>query len=450
MGTLDIGERLWKPPENVREKGRNGFRNFWIATDAPDGTHFRQTAGINPVRKAANGRRPAVAIFLTPAGDRHRLPWLDEVDLSNGFIRYFGDNKPALRRPPEQAPGNRVLLEEMDLAASSELGQRVRAAPLLFFRNLGNPDGVAITEFLGYGLIREAHRLTQFYKGETFSNFAFDCVLLRGTVGTDGRESVDIAWIDERRSSADDAECLPLAPKAWQLWSRHGRSALDRRDVRRFVMPHTSGPRDQLPSRESDLGKTLAVIYDHYANSKHSFEALAALVTKQVIAGPGLDYQSGWVTPKGGDGGVDFVQRLDIGSGFSSARLIVLGQAKCRSPWTSGSGVSGEDLARVVARLRRGWIGAYVTTSFFTEAAQRELNLDQYPIVLIPGERLAQVASELQAAGGHSSMKDFLGWVDHQYVMMVARSRARAEEMALELPGNAPAAENGTAVHGST
>ena len=33
----------------------------------PDGAHSRQSTGINPVRKSL-GRRPAVAVFLTPAG----------------------------------------------------------------------------------------------------------------------------------------------------------------------------------------------------------------------------------------------------------------------------------------------------------------------------------------------------------------------------------------------
>ncbi len=151
MRPIYIGERLWKPREDERAPEHDGVRNFWVATDAPNGTHFRQTAGINPVARAG-GRRPAVAIFLTPAGQRHRLPWLDEVDTVNGFIRYFGDNKPELRRPAETAPGNRVLLEEMDNAASNSLGERAKTAPLLFFRNLGSSDGAAITSSSATGL----------------------------------------------------------------------------------------------------------------------------------------------------------------------------------------------------------------------------------------------------------------------------------------------------------
>ena len=219
-----------------------------------------------------------MAIFLTPAGQRHRLPWLDEVDTVNGFIRYFGDNKPELRRPAETAPGNRVLLQEMDCAASNSLDERAMAAPLLFFRNLGSGDGAAITEFLGYGVIREAHRVTQLYKGATFSNYAFDCILFNGESDGEGREFVDMDWIDLRRQpTADSAACLAAAPNSWRRWARLGNMSLDRRDVRRFVLPHSWPYEEQVPPEGSALGGVLKEIYERYdGNYKHGFQALAA------------------------------------------------------------------------------------------------------------------------------------------------------------------------------
>ncbi|GAA2096302.1 hypothetical protein [Actinomadura alba] len=39
--------------------------------------------------------------------------------------------------------------------------------------------------------------------------------------------------------------------------------------------------------------------------------------------------------------------------------------------------------ARVVARLRRGWIGIHMTTGVYSEAAQLEMVEDQYSILLI-------------------------------------------------------------------
>ncbi|MFF2383072.1 hypothetical protein [Streptomyces sp. NPDC058108] len=47
--------------------------------------------------------------------------------------------------------------------------------------------------------------------------------------------------------------------------------------------------------------------------------------------------------------------------------------------------ITAEQIARVVARLRRGWIGVYVTTGAYSEPAQTEMAEDQYPIVLVNG-----------------------------------------------------------------
>ncbi|TGN65394.1 hypothetical protein EXE59_16605 [Nocardioides eburneiflavus] len=43
-----------------------------------------------------------------------------------------------------------------------------------------------------------------------------------------------------------------------------------------------------------------------------------------------------------------------------------------------------------MARLRRGWVGIFVTTGVFSKQAQVEVIDDQYPLVLVPGLKLAR------------------------------------------------------------
>ena len=49
----------------------------------------------------------------------------------------------------------------------------------------------------------------------------------------------------------------------------------------------------------------------------------------------------------------------------------------------------------MVARLRRGWIGVFVTTGVFSKQAQVEVIDDEYPVVLIPGSLLVKEVTRL-------------------------------------------------------
>ena len=68
-------------------------------------------------------------------------------------------------------------------------------------------------------------------------------------------------------------------------------------------------------------------------------------------------------------------------------RPLVPPVAKCVS---LSSPTHGNHIARTVARLKRGWVGVFVTTSYFSEAVQQEVIEDRYPIVLIHGRRIAE------------------------------------------------------------
>ncbi|WP_240934539.1 hypothetical protein [Lactobacillus acetotolerans] len=56
--------------------------------------------------------------------------------------------------------------------------------------------------------------------------------------------------------------------------------------------------------------------------------------------------------------------------------------------------ISGKDVDRIIARLKRGWIAAFVTTSYFTDATQKEILEDNYPVMLINGKKVAEVVSQ--------------------------------------------------------
>lgn len=224
------------------------------------------------------------------------------------------------------------------------------------------------------------------------------------------------AALRRRDPTADEAGCLELAPRAWREWIAGGEPAQDK--VRRRVSKlMVKSKEEQLPDPGSAPARTLKGIYAYYQGRNAPFEALAANVAERVVRTSGSDYLFGGLTRASGDGGIDFVGRLDIGSGFDGAylgpaRLIVLGQAKCQ---VLDRPTHGLDIARTVARLRRGWLGVYVTTSFFSSQTQREVIEDRYPIVLINGKRVGEEVHKMTVEAGGVSLKTFLDEFEEEH-----------------------------------
>lgn len=220
-----------------------------------------------------------------------------------------------------------------------------------------------------------------------------------------------MSWLNLRRSANADAnEQYEAAPRAWRQFVDNGITIVDklRRNVLKSMVQASAL---QLPAKGSPLEDLLIRTIAYYDFSKHDFEYAAARVVERIFDDQGVNYRTGWITPRSGDGGYDFVGRIDFdpAGGFPSSRQVVLGQAKCeRSP------TSGKDLARLAARLRRGWHGAYVTTANFTPKVQQEVAGDKYPLLMVPGLRVASILKdELDRTG--KSLDDYLPTLTDRY-----------------------------------
>lgn len=402
--------------------------NFYSITALPGYPLVQLERGINtPARVAAPDglRRPVVLIGSSPHKVGSEMtPWQDYFDTAVGHIRYYGDNKsPGVE--PTATPGNKALLRLLRAHAALEPEQRFGAAPLAFFRRVKKGS----VRFEGFGIVERAEIIIQYGRSRdmTFSNYVFDFLVMSLAAEN---ELFDWRWINARRDPKQSiGQTLDLAPESWKTWIRYGAEAAER--VRRRVSKiMVSGPDEQRPGPGTPEEGVLREIYDYYGGSgrkRQRFEALAARIAGRIIAGRDNRYQTGWVTPEGGDWGVDFVGRLDIGSGFGAAKLVIIGQAKCQK---LDSPTSGRDVARTVARLTRGRVGVYVTTSYFSQQVQRELIEDKCPIVLVHGLRLAQEVRRAMVHRGLASVRDYLNEVDADYESLV--TARRPEEILLD------------------
>ncbi|MCX5213153.1 restriction endonuclease [Kitasatospora sp. NBC_00240] len=388
----------------------DGFGNFYFVTDSPGQKRALLEAGINAMAKVKTSegmRRPAVMIRSSPwkAGSE-QTPWHDVFDVTNGHVRYFGDHKPDTTKPVGSTTGNAALLEAFDSHQAPTAVGRAAAAPLLLFRSVSKNGKVkGHVEFCGVGLIERAERVLQWGGPDrtTFTNYVFDLVVVDLAAEDD---KLDWDWVTARRDPGrSDAEVLKLAPAAWREWVKHGHSVLPK-VRRRVARAQVVKVRDQKPATGSKVEADLQAVYKRFDDDKHAFEVLAAIVAAKVMRASGHSYDEGWLTRRSGDGGADFVGRLDLGSGLAGTKLVVLGQAKCIKP---GTLVAAEQIARVVARLRRGWIGVYVTTGSYSEPAQLEMVEDQYPVVLINGQDLIK---ELYEIAGKDHGGDLMACVE--------------------------------------
>lgn len=205
---------------------------------------------------------------------------------------------------------------------------------------------------------------------------------------------------------------MKYAPKSWKTWIKFGDTKLHL--VRRSLSSLGLVKKTEQTAVNQQL---LNEIYTYYGGNncsaaKHEFEFLAMEITHKVIEETGAKCQPGWITKSSGDGGVDYVLRIDIRQDrLASVKVIVLGQAKCTAPSTP---VNGRDIARTVARLKRGWIGAFVTTSFFSEAVQQEVKEDEYPIMMINGAQITEIV-ERELKVNNLSLPDYLASLTDKY-----------------------------------
>jgi hypothetical protein len=400
---------------------KDGLRNFFAATQTPGQQKMiLLEAGINvpAIVEASEGKRlPVLTIRSSPhKSGSEATPWEDVYRPDFGHIRYFGDNRTS-GRDPASMNGNAAMLAQHSLHHSAARNERLKAAPVVAFRSeTVDKRAKGQISFQGFGLIERCERVVQIEpkSGLPFTNYVYD--ILVADMSSEN-EMLDWRWISDRRDPSLSAEqALRHAPKSWRQWVNSGTASFGRirRSVSRQMVVPSSQQKPPASSREDRI---LTEIYRHYEGRKHRFEAVAAFVTERILSASGV-YHRGWITPGSGDNGIDFVGRLDVGSDLARVKMVILGQAKCEKPTAP---TNGRDIARTVARLRRGWIGVYVTTSFFSENTQLEVLEDQYPILMVDGYRLAREVWTYMLASGLQTTEQALNLIDGEYDALIAR-----------------------------
>ena len=340
------------------------------------------TGGIRPRSYVhlIGTKLPAYVVLVTAhiAGD-YANPWHDVIDDRAGVIKYWGDAKYSERaKTCDDFSGNRCLKAVYDELL---VGDRRILPPILHF---SRPSSGKLV-FNGLCAL-EAMELTWFEdKGRPIRNYRYGLSILED-------EFVNVDWLRHRVISASKDSLMDGAPEGWRDYVR-GRT---RR--RQLWKTHVLDRNTQLPKRGSDDEKLLQQLV---ALPPEQFESVIVALFQEMKAVEHSISKTRYVNDKGFDFFGTFTMPLPVGY-----EVPLRGEVK---RWKQGVGPG--EVSRLVARLRRGEYGIFVTTSYYTRQAQEEVFEDAYPVRLFAGVDLVRFLRELKLLTGNQLNREWLATV---------------------------------------
>ena len=306
-------------------------------------------------------------------------PWHDIIDDRAGMVRYWGDAKYSDRaKPCDDFSGNRCLK-----AIYNELlvGDRTTLPPILHFSRPSTGQLV----FNGLCAL-DTMELTWFEdRGRPIRNYRYCLSILDD-------EFVGVDWLRSRAVATSKESLMDGSPASWRDYIR-GRTR--RRQVWKTRVLDAEA---QLPKRDSADERVLQQLI---ALSPKEFEAVIVALFREMKAVEHSITQTRYVNDNGFDFYGTFTMPLPVGY-----EIPLRGEAK---RWKQGVGVG--EVSRLVARLRRGEYGIFVTTSYYTRQAQEEVLEDAYPVKLFAGIDLVRFLRELKLLAGERLREEWLAAV---------------------------------------
>lgn len=324
---------------------------------------------------------PAYVVLLTThISADYTNPWDDMIDEHAGIIRYWGDAKFSARNKLcEDFIGNRCMKRIYDEILIGDLSL---IPPILHFTR----PSTGKVRFNGLCVL-EGAELTWFEDaGRPIRNYRYGLSIL-------DEELVSIYWLRSRVTASSRQDLVDGAPSAWVDYVR-GRRIRKRQVWRKQIRTTTS----QLPRPGSEDERVLKQLVNL---GPKKFEAVIVALFREIKAVEHTITQTRYVNDKGFDFYGTFTMPVPVGY-----EVRFRGEVK---RYALGRRVGPDEVSRLVARLRRGEYGIFVTTSYYSPQAQEEVLEDAYPVKLFSGADLVRFLRELKLICGTQINQD---WID--------------------------------------
>jgi len=307
--------------------------------------------------------------------------WPDRIDLNTGQFTYYGDNRtPGHELHETPLGGNRVLRRVFELLHSSP-SQRELIPPFFVFQKYPTQKSTRAVQFKGLSV-----------PGHPSLSATEDLVAVWKTSGSQRFQNyrsvftiLDIAVIERKRLQGFLAGNSSDAPVIWNQWVQTGK-----------YRPLTSEPTtvirtvvEQTPDTDNKIA-ILRLVYNHFNDSPHQFEAFAARIFQMHDRCVIIDQ----ITQASSDGGRDAIGRYFLGLSDDPVYVDFALEAKCYSPGIGGSEantVGVGEISRLISRLRHRQFGVLVTTSAIARQGYKEVREDRHPIIFIAGKDITDI-----------------------------------------------------------
>lgn len=320
--------------------------------------------------------------------------WPDNLDLENGLLFYYGDNKTPGHKLHDTPKKGNLLLSRSFAAIHSSPYKRKVVPPFFVFTKSGKGRDVIFRGLAAPGsrIFKPIDDLVAVWKntgGKRFQNYRACFTILNAQV-------IKRSWINDL---LDGNPLSASCPETWRSWVETG-------DYNALKAEPTIAFRkkaEQLPSSQNNR-RMIDCIHKYFKDDAFGFEHCAAKIVSLMDENV-VNYN---VTRPWRDGGRDATGQYRIGSKGDNIKVDFAIEAKCFEP---GKALGVKHTSRLISRLKHRQFGILVTTSYVGEQAYSEIREDGHPVIVISAEDIANILTD----AGIGTAKDVSEWLRNNF-----------------------------------
>lgn len=350
-----------------------------------------QNAGGFRFRNILNSTDKAYIVLYSSNED---IDWPDVLEAETGKFKYYGDNK---------RPGDKVDSKKGNLILEAIFNEENRNSIPPVFIFMKNPTassnrsvrflGLAVPEDYHLGKENSLKAIWRTSNGERFINYEAHFTILN-------TKSINREWLSCLING--DSLNSSFAPESWVKYVKYGLT--DDIILRAPKNKEYRSKNEQLPSTNKEL-KKLDFIYQYYKDDPYKFEYFAA----KLVGLMDNNFMNFNITRAVKDGGIDAIGEYRLGHKNNSIKLRCALEAKCYQRDNS-NGV--KLLSRLISRLKYRDFGIFVTTSYVSEQAYKELLEDGHPVIIISGRDIVEILTN-NRINTEESLLNFMDTIDY-------------------------------------